>query len=106
MARGNGRRLVELTSHDYHMTMKEKPVRVAALKARLSEYLRAVRRGHPVTVYDRDTPVARLVPYESGAEPLMVRQPLHSLRDVALPPPIGRKVDSLAALLEERQPVR
>ena len=98
--------IVELTSRDYLVTMKEKPVRVAALKARLSEYIRAVRRGHPVVVYDRDTPVARLVPYESGAEPLVVRLPLGSLRDISLPPPIGRKVDSLAALLEERQPVR
>lgn len=84
----------------------EKPVRVAALKARLSEYIRAARRGHPVVVYDRDTPVARLVPYEAGAEPLPTRRPLRNLRDVILPAPIGRKVDSLAALLEERQPVR
>jgi prevent-host-death family protein len=84
----------------------EKQVRVAALKARLSEYIRAARRGHPVTVYDRDTPVARLVPYESAAEPLAVRKPLRRLREVTLPPPLGRTVDSLAALLDERQPVR
>lgn len=84
----------------------EKPVRVAALKARLSEYIRAARRGHPVVVYDRDTPVARLVPYETAAEPLSIRLPLRSLRDVVLPAPIRRKLDSLGALLEERQPAR
>jgi prevent-host-death family protein len=91
------------------MTMKmpsEKAVRVAALKARLSEYIRAVRRGHVVVVYDRDTPVARLVPYEAAAEPLPTRLPLRRLRDVILPAPLGRRTDSLAALLEERQPAR
>lgn len=81
-------------------------MRVAALKARLSEYIRVARRGHPVTVYDRDTPVARLVPYEAGPEALPVRKPVRNLHDVKLPPPIHRTVDSLAALLEERQPGR
>ena len=33
-------------------------VGVAALKARLSEYLREVRRGRTVIVVDRDTPIA------------------------------------------------
>lgn len=86
--------------------MKEQPpktVKVAELKARLSEYLRAARRGHPVTVCDRDTPIARLVPYTPEGEPLTVRQPIRALHDVRLPPPLGRRVDSLAALLEERQ---
>jgi len=36
-------------------------------------------------------------------EALRVRKPLHDLRDVVLPPPLGRHIDSLAALLEERQ---
>lgn len=95
-----------MTIHDHIMTMKGKPektVKVAELKARLSEYLRAARRGHPVTVCDRDTPVARLVPYAAVGEPLTVRQPIRALREVALPPPLGRRVDSLSALLEERQ---
>ena len=91
------------------MTMtrsSEKTVKVAELKARLSAYLRAARRGHPVTVCDRDTPIARLVPYPPAVEPLSVRQPVRGLHDVALPPPLGRRTDSLAALLEERQPSR
>ncbi|MEP7326914.1 MAG: type II toxin-antitoxin system prevent-host-death family antitoxin [Gemmatimonadota bacterium] len=81
----------------------DRTVKVAELKARLSEYLRAARRGHPVTVCDRDTPIARLVPYEPEPVALSVRKPISALRDVALPPPLGRRVDSLAALLEERQ---
>lgn len=88
------------------MTMtkpKERTVKVAELKARLSAYLRSVRRGHPVTVCDRDTPIARLVPYAPQAEPLAVRQPIRPLHETPLPPPIGRAVDSLEALLQERQ---
>ena len=85
---------------------EERTVKVAELKARLSEYLRAARRGHPVTVCDRDTPIARLVPYQPELVALSVRQPIRALRDIILPPPLGRQVDSLAALTEERRPPR
>ncbi len=34
------------------------------LKAKLGEYLRAVRGGQEIVVTDRDRPVARLLPYE------------------------------------------
>jgi prevent-host-death family protein len=88
------------------VTMKEpKPHRVgiAEFKARLSEYLRGVRRGEPITLYDRDTPVARVVPLESRAGPLVVREAVTRPQDVDLPAPLGRPIDSLAALLEERQ---
>lgn len=84
----------------------EKTVKVAELKARLSAYLRGVRRGHPVIVCDRETPIARLVPYAAEDEPLMVRLPVRRLHEVPLPEPIGSPVDSLAALLDERQPPR
>ena len=107
MARTPGSRsLAVVTSHDYDVTMKkarEKSVRVAALKARLSEYLRTVKRGHPVVVYDRETPVARLVPYEAGREALRVRERTRSLREVELPGPLAQPIDSLQALLDERQ---
>jgi prevent-host-death family protein len=83
---------------------KGQHVGVAELKARLSAYLRAARRGEAVTVYDRDTPVARLVPYEGWDQSnLPVRKATAALRDVVLPPPLGREIDSLAALAEERQ---
>ena len=38
----------------------------------MSEYLRAAPRGHPITVCDRDTPVARLVPSPPDRELLTV----------------------------------
>ena len=52
----------------------EKTVKVAELKAKLSEFLRAARAGHGVIVCDRETPIARLVPYSPQPEPLEVRR--------------------------------
>lgn len=86
-----------ITSH--HMVMKQ--VGIAALKARLSAHLKAVRRGHPITVVDRGTPVARLLPVEP-TEPLRARHPVRRLQEVRLPPPLGRPLDALEALLDER----
>ena len=83
-----------------------KTIRIAELKARLSEYLREVRRGRALTVLDRDTPIARLMPYGSGNEPLSVRGPARrfpSLQRVPLPPPLKIDVDVVELLLEERQ---
>jgi prevent-host-death family protein len=79
-------------------------VRIAELKARLSEYLRRVRRGHTITVLDRETPVARLVPYTEH-EQLSVREPLgrRRLHEIPLPPPPKLGFDVVELLLEERQ---
>jgi prevent-host-death family protein len=81
-------------------------VKVAELKARLSEYLRWVRRGRSLVVMDRDTPIARIVPYEGGTPSLRIRRPPPGalrLQDVPLPPPLETDVDIVALLLEERQ---
>lgn len=88
------------------MTPSDVPVRVAALKARLSEYLRAVRGGQAVIVYDRDTPIARLVPYVANGDPVSIRPPLRALHAIPLPPPLGGRVNSRKALLGERQSER
>jgi prevent-host-death family protein len=89
----------EVTCHDYNMVMKN--VGIADLKARLSEYLNEVRKGRTLTVLDRRTPVARIVPY-SAAEPLEVRRATRRARDIALPRPPSRNTDSLAVLVEDR----
>ncbi|HEY3215763.1 MAG TPA: type II toxin-antitoxin system prevent-host-death family antitoxin [Candidatus Eisenbacteria bacterium] len=81
-------------------------VRIADLKSQLSEYLRSVRRGHPLTVMDRDTPIARIVPYESEADRIVVRQPVPgspAVPEVALPPPLRIRRDAVDLLLEERR---
>jgi prevent-host-death family protein len=41
-------------------------VPVAELKARLSEYLRRVRRGDEVVITERGIPIARLSPLRAG----------------------------------------
>ena len=87
-----------MTTHDYNVTMKG--IGIADLKARLSEHLKAVRKGRTVTVMDRDTPVAKIVPYE--AEGLEIRRATKSPRDLPLPKPLRARTDSLAALLDDR----
>lgn len=83
------------------MTMKK--VGVAELKARLSQYLRVVRRGQSITVLDRDTPIAQIVPF-SPSTPLSVRpQGSVKLHEVKLPAPLGLEDDIVDLLLEERQ---
>jgi antitoxin (DNA-binding transcriptional repressor) of toxin-antitoxin stability system len=81
-------------------------VRIADLKARLSKHLRAVRRGHTLTVLDRDRAIARIVPYDGERRPLSIRSPRPGappLARVSLPPPLRLKVDVVALLAEERQ---
>jgi prevent-host-death family protein len=76
-------------------------VRIADLKARLSEHLRSVRKGRTLTVMDRDTPVARIIPY--AAEPIEIRRATRRLRDCKRPPPPSSPTDSLSALLDDRR---
>jgi antitoxin (DNA-binding transcriptional repressor) of toxin-antitoxin stability system len=82
-------------------------VRIADLKARLSEHLRAVRGGRTLTVLDRDTPIARIVPYDRPGRLLTIRSPrpgAPALSRVPLPPALRVKdVDVVALLAEERQ---
>jgi antitoxin (DNA-binding transcriptional repressor) of toxin-antitoxin stability system len=81
-------------------------VRIAELKSRLSAYLQQVRHGHEVTVFDRETAIARIVPYQSDAAALSVRAPgrRHSpMQSVPLPPPLEIRGDIVTLLLDERQ---
>lgn len=95
--------LATIAFHDYHVTMSR--VGVAELKARLSEYLRAVRKGHDLTIMDRDQPIARVVPYAASGS-LVVREPTSSygtLGEVPLPPRARLSVDAVELLLEDRR---
>ncbi|MGH7564698.1 MAG: type II toxin-antitoxin system Phd/YefM family antitoxin [Gemmatimonadota bacterium] len=87
---------------------------VSSLKARLSEYLRAVRNGEEVIVTDRGTPVARLAPLEpterqDARAQKLIEAGLVRAAEGALPAGFweGRRPAdpdglSLRALLEER----
>jgi prevent-host-death family protein len=75
-------------------------VRIAELKARLSEHLRSVRNGGTLTVLDRDTPIARIVPY--AAQRLEIRKAKRRLRDLKLPPKPSKPTDSVAILIDDR----
>jgi prevent-host-death family protein len=76
-------------------------VGIADLKARLSEHLRSVRNGSTLTVLDRDTPIARIVPY--AAQPLDVRKAKRRLRGMKLPPKPKKRTDSVAILVDDRR---
>lgn len=85
------------------MTMKNPGV--AELKAKLSEFLRHVRKGHEVVIMDRDQPVARLIPF-AERQALVVREPVsryRTLGDIPLPKPVKLDVDPVQLLLEDRQ---
>jgi prevent-host-death family protein len=76
-------------------------VRIAELKARLSEHLRSVRNGGTLTVLDRDTPIARIVPY--APQSLEIRKAKRRVRDLKLPPKPAKRTDSVAILVEDRR---
>jgi prevent-host-death family protein len=76
-------------------------VGIAELKARLSEHLRSVRNGGTVTVLDRDTPIARIVPY--AVQPLEIGKARRRLRDMKLPPKPAKRTDSVAILVDDRR---
>jgi prevent-host-death family protein len=87
----------------------KKEVRIAALKAHLSEYVRAAQKGDEILIKDRHTPVARLVsasdsPWSLGIIPAKRRgKGTHEMRSVllrGLKPCDAAKV--LASVREER----
>ena len=91
-----------MTTHDYSVTIM-KNVGIADLKARLSEHLRYVKRGQTLTILDRDTPIARIVPVEAP-EPLRIRAARGGrLQDVELPPPLHLDIDVMELLAEDRR---
>jgi len=93
-----------MTRYDYNMVMIN--IRIADFKSRLSEHLRQVRRGHTLTVMDRNTPIARVVPYAEQGGTLQVRspQPKHpKLSRISLPPPLRLRQDVVSLLMKERQ---
>jgi prevent-host-death family protein len=89
---------------------------IAKLKNNLSAYLRKVRAGHAVVIYDRDVPIARLQRIESterGADRLallsaqgVIKAPLRPLLSPklrsAFSAPAGASAQVLKALQQDR----
>ncbi|TLY58044.1 MAG: type II toxin-antitoxin system prevent-host-death family antitoxin [Gammaproteobacteria bacterium] len=86
---------------------------VSKLKNNLSAYLRKVRAGHAVVIYDRDVPIARLERIESsgrGADRLtllraqgVTRPPLRLLSAEKLRAALSNPVRRSARVLEALQ---
>ncbi len=66
-----------------------KTASISGLKARLSEYLRAVRRGEEIVVTDRGRPVARLAPLEG---PALRQERVEELVDAGLARPASARL--------------
>jgi prevent-host-death family protein len=92
-----------MTTSGHDMVMKA--VKVSDLKAKLSAYLAEVRAGGTVVVYDRNTPIAEIVPYEKDEDDLIVIQetaPPSELKKIKGVRPRGRvDVDKLLRDLRE-----
>jgi prevent-host-death family protein len=81
-----------------------KSVKIAELKDKLSEHLRAVEQGSEVIVTDRNRPIARIVPLAAGAGgPTLVppQSPFAEVRDRTWPAASWR-VPSHELLAQER----
>jgi prevent-host-death family protein len=86
---------------------------VSNLKNNLSAYLRKVRAGHPVVIYDREVPIARLERIESaglGSDRLaslhakgVTRLPLRHASAVAIVAELGNPLPHATRLLEAVQ---
>lgn len=88
-----------VTIRDHNQVMSR--VGIADLKAHLSQHLRKVRGGRTLTILDRDTPVAQIVPYDAEA-PLEVRRATRKPSDLRLPSPPSSPTNSLSVLLRDR----
>ena len=85
--------LDEITRSGQNADMKK--VRVTELKARLSHFLRLVRKGQTITVYDRDKPVAEIVPVRTKRQRLTFTEPAPGSPkwfEIPLPPPLPPEV--------------
>ena len=53
------------------MKREPKTVKIAELKAHLSQYLREVRGGQEIVINDRNQPIAKVVPFEPERKPIL-----------------------------------
>ena len=90
-----------MTFYDYYVVMKG--IGTADFKAHLSQHLRAVREGETLTILDRRTPIAKVVPIHDGETELVVRPASGNLQDIPIPTPSNLGFDIVSLLREERE---
>ena len=82
-------------------------VKIADLRNRLSDYLRKVRKGHEVVISDRETPIARLIPFDRpvAKSALDILEPPKGYEGLSKLnfPPLSRPVHATEELLAERR---
>jgi prevent-host-death family protein len=80
-------------------------VKIADLRSRLSQHLLKVRAGQVLTILDRNTPVAQLVPIDRGDDVVVTRPPADAppLGRVKLVPATRIRVDVVEMLLVDRR---
>ncbi len=81
-----------------------KRAKISEVKARLSSYLAEVKQGETITVCERRTAIARLVPYEEEDREFKVRdaaEPLAKLGKIR-PVRLNEKIDLDRVLRETR----
>jgi prevent-host-death family protein len=76
-------------------------VGVADLKAHLSQHLRRVKGGRTLIILDRNTPIARIVPFGPSG-PIELRGATRKAASVRRAKPTTPPTDSLRLLLEDR----
>jgi len=77
---------------------------ISQLKARLSAYLAAVRKGETILVLDRRTPIAKIVPYDRGVHDLRLEGASSASGDLARIRPVRlrKRIDVVRMLREDR----
>lgn len=81
-----------------------KEAMISELKAKLSKYVALVRGGETVVVRDRNTPVARLVPYQENTDRLQLERASLSPEELAnlTPVRLRKSVDLVKELRHDR----
>jgi prevent-host-death family protein len=80
--------------------------KIAELKANLSRYLRMVKTGQDITIVDRETPIARIVPIKKPGKlsiTLADKSFIAAAKSIRRRRTRTRGIDSLKILREERE---
>lgn len=82
-----------------------KSVKISELKSKLSSFLKQVRNGAEVIVLDRDTPIAKVVPYPADEDKFTTIPPVHGFKGIEKIKILSlkKKINSLKLLLEDRR---